>query len=215
MLKLEEILKPAMDKPETATREAAPAPRRKAEPRAATGQPAPAPAPKPTPEPTPEAPAKPAAPPFDPAVAATAEREARAAHAEQTDKAGRPYEEHLKRVAGAFSDPGDITVAWLHDTLEDTALTAGELVHRGIPKTLVEDLETLTPQGVERYGGYIERVGTSGSPRAIAVKAADIRDRLETNPKAVGADDKRRYRHALKRLRHHAKRRGMPTPAPA
>ena len=246
MLKLEELLKPAIDG------SAAPEPRRPAQKRPAAQNAgrknaAKADPPKPTPTPTstaeaagaaphhapapaptadtgkpggwgrrprtdaggPEAASRPRAM-FNPGIAAAAENEARRAHAGQTDKAGRPYEEHLGRVAAAFTDPGDVAVAWLHDTLEDTGLTAAELVHRGIPQALVDDVEMLTRQGVEKYGGYIERVGTDGSPRAVAVKTADIRDHLDVNPKAITDDHRRRYRHALKRLRQHAKRRRLP-----
>ncbi len=44
---------------------------------------------------------------------------ARLAHAGQVDKAGRPYIEHVARVAAACSDdPEAEAVAWLHDVLE-------------------------------------------------------------------------------------------------
>ena len=209
MLKLEEILKPAIDKPQRPP-DKNPAARRRT--------------PKPTTTTrngirTPEAPTASNAtetettptPAFGAEIAAAAEREARQAHSGQTDKAGRACEEHLKRVAGAFSDPGDAAVAWLHDTIGNTSLTAGELLRRSLPRVLVEDIETLTPQGVERYGGYIERIGAEGTARAIAIKVADIRDQLETNPETLTNDHRRRYRHALKRLRHHAGRRNLAT----
>lgn len=52
---------------------------------------------------------------------------ARAAHEGQTDKAGRPYAEHLQAVAeGVRARGGDadqIAAAWLHDAVEDDALS--------------------------------------------------------------------------------------------
>lgn len=52
---------------------------------------------------------------------------ARAAHATQTDKAGRPYTEHLQAVANGVrargGDEEQIAAAWLHDAIEDDALT--------------------------------------------------------------------------------------------
>lgn len=52
---------------------------------------------------------------------------ARTAHASQTDKAGRPYSEHLAAVAeGVRTRGGDedqIAAAWLHDAVEDDALS--------------------------------------------------------------------------------------------
>ncbi|MCY4511583.1 MAG: hypothetical protein OXG35_32150 [Acidobacteria bacterium] len=223
MLKLKEILKPAIDKRENAPPTTLPHRRSPARAENRPGKPAPAAqetAPGTTAK-TGQAPTRqvevPAtrtearSPEFGPEIAAKAEREARNAHAGQTDKAGRPYEEHLARVAGVFGDPGDVAVAWLHDTVEDTALAVDELVKRGIPQVLADDVATLTRQGVERYGGYIERVGSKGSDRAVAVKAADVRDHLEVNPAAIASDHRRRYRHALKRLRHHARRRDLPS----
>lgn len=42
------------------------------------------------------------------------------AHEGQVDKAGRPYIEHVARVAAAVSDdPIAEAVAWLHDVMED------------------------------------------------------------------------------------------------
>ena len=42
------------------------------------------------------------------------------AHAGQVDKAGRPYIEHVARVAARVADdPEAEAVAWLHDVLED------------------------------------------------------------------------------------------------
>lgn len=59
---------------------------------------------------------------------AEVEAVARAAHATQTDKAGRPYAEHLQAVAeGVRARGGDadqIAAAWLHDAVEDDALSA-------------------------------------------------------------------------------------------
>lgn len=52
---------------------------------------------------------------------------ARAAHAAQTDKAGRPYTEHLAAVAEGVRARGgtdeQIAAAWLHDAVEDGALS--------------------------------------------------------------------------------------------
>ena len=209
MLKLEEILKPAIDEPQRPP-DKNPAARGRRQKPSATTRNRTGNRKDPTANDTTEATTS-RKRPFAAEIAAAAEHQARQAHSGQTDTAGRPHEEHLKRVAGAFSDPGDAAVAWLHDTIGNTSLTAGELVHRGLPRILVEDVETLTRQGVEKYGGYIERIGGEGTARAIAIKITDIRDHLEVNPDALTNDHRRRYRHALKRLRHHARRRNLAT----
>lgn len=58
---------------------------------------------------------------------ADVEAVARAAHAAQTDKAGRPYSEHLSAVAAGVrargGDDDQIAAAWLHDAVEDDALS--------------------------------------------------------------------------------------------
>ena len=134
------------------------------------------------------------------AQAHTAEQLAREAHAEQTDKAGRPYVEHLERVAGRMEADGERAVAWLHDVIEDTTASAEDLLRAGIGLDVVADVEALTRAPHERYAGYIERLREHGSPRAVAVKLADLADHLEHHPKAIGRDLKRRYIHARKRL---------------
>ena len=134
------------------------------------------------------------------AQAHTAEQLAREAHADQTDKAGRPYAEHLARVAGRMDDDGGRAVAWLHDVIEDTTATAEDLARAGIGRDVIEDVEALTRAPHERYAGYIERLREHGSARAVAVKQADLSDHLEHSPEAIGRDLKRRYRHARKRL---------------
>ena len=130
-----------------------------------------------------------------------AEQLARGAHADQTDKAGRPYVEHLERVAGRMHDDGEQAVAWLHDILEDTTTTAEDLTRNGVQTAIVADVEALTREPHERYAGYIERLRSAGSARAVAVKLADLADHLEHHPEAIDAGLKRRYRHARKRLK--------------
>ena len=56
-------------------------------------------------------------------------------HAGQTDKAGLPYVTHPERVAGRMETPEAQVVGWLHDTVEDTALTLDEIEARFGPET--------------------------------------------------------------------------------
>lgn len=73
---------------------------------------------------------------------AEVEATARAAHTGQTDKAGRPYAEHLHAVAEGVrlrgGDDEQIAAAWLHDAVEDDRLsTRGSRRRRspGAPRT--------------------------------------------------------------------------------
>ncbi len=118
-------------------------------------------------------------------LVAAAESLARAAHAGQLDKQGRDYAEfHLRPVAtlageiaaehGADPDP-DLAIAtgWLHDILEDTDVTIGELQELGFG-AIAGDIETLTHKG-DNYQAYIEELVRSASINAVIVKLADNR----------------------------------------
>ena len=53
-------------------------------------------------------------------------------HAGQTDKAGRPYTEHLERVAESVGRHAEeAAVAYLHDVVEDTPCTLDHLSGSG------------------------------------------------------------------------------------
>ena len=56
-------------------------------------------------------------------------------HEGQTDKAGLPYVTHPERVAARLETPEAQVVGWLHDTVEDTALSLDEIEARFGPQT--------------------------------------------------------------------------------
>ncbi|WP_394551724.1 hypothetical protein ACDF64_12725 [Agromyces sp. MMS24-JH15] len=109
---------------------------------------------------------------------ARAEAIASIAHRAQTDKLGAAYIDHPARVAGRFDavdQPIERAAAWLHDVLEDTDLTAGDLLQAGILPEIVEVVAVLTRPGFPwQDGDYSQRV--RGNPRALRVKAADLDD---------------------------------------
>lgn len=115
-------------------------------------------------------------------VLAKAEELARRAHADQKEEStGDPYEKHLERVAGfVFTDAAKI-VAWLHDILEDTPLTADDLADAGIPLPLVASIVVLTRRIDETYVQYIDRILISEDRLAVEVKLADLYDHLRPN----------------------------------
>lgn len=126
------------------------------------------------------------------------------AHAEQVDKVGRPYIEHVTRVAAAVQDdPTAEAVAWLHDVLEDCgARFKGEVMH-DYPTNISYAVRILTRcksvPGSKYYSG-IRR-----DPVALRVKLADIADnsdeaRLALLPPNVAARLRRKYAKALQAL---------------
>lgn len=126
------------------------------------------------------------------------------AHAVQVDKAGRPYIEHVARVAAAVSDdPEAEAVAWLHDVFEDCGPDfCRELIDTmpGNVAMVVADLTRPMTGPDPQYYPLIRR-----NPIALRVKLADIADNASEDRLAL-LDDKtaarlrRKYAKALKAL---------------
>ncbi|QTR04934.1 phosphohydrolase, partial [Saccharothrix algeriensis] len=99
---------------------------------------------------------------------------ARAAHAGQVDKSGRPYLGHPLRVMGRVSGEHARMAAVLHDVVEDTAVTAADLLAAGCPAPVVDTVVALSHRPGEPQEDYLRRV--AADPVAVAVKRADIAD---------------------------------------
>lgn len=111
-----------------------------------------------------------------PLTPAEVETLARAAHEGQTDKAGRPYAEHLQAVAeGVRARGGDaeqIAAAWLHDSVEDDALTERWLSEAALSRRTKDIVLAVTKRAGEPPEAYAERV--LATPGALLVKEADL-----------------------------------------
>ncbi|MEU8773877.1 HD domain-containing protein [Streptomyces sp. NPDC048606] len=101
---------------------------------------------------------------------------ARAAHEGQTDKAGRPYAEHLAAVAEGVrlrgGSLGQQAAAWLHDAIEDEALTPGWLAAAALPEEVKAMVGALTKRPGEPLEAYAARI--LATPGAVLVKEADL-----------------------------------------
>ncbi|MDG4866007.1 HD domain-containing protein [Streptomyces sp. T-3] len=101
---------------------------------------------------------------------------AREAHAAQTDKAGRPYTEHLQAVAdGTRARGGDeeqIAAAWLHDSIEDAALSEQWLTDAALSQRTKDIVRALTKREGETLAAYTQRILATDGARLV--KAADI-----------------------------------------
>ncbi|MFF7983535.1 HD domain-containing protein [Streptomyces sp. NPDC007901] len=112
---------------------------------------------------------------------------ARAAHAGQTDKAGRPYAEHLAAVAeGVRSRGGDaeqVAAAWLHDSVEDHAVTEEWLGSAPLTPRTRAIVLALTKREGEDPEAYARRI--LDTPGALLVKQADLAHNADPGRLAV------------------------------
>jgi len=125
------------------------------------------------------------------------------AHAGQVDKAGRPYIEHLSRVASAVSDdPVAEAVAWLHDVLEDCDEKFHEAVFV-VGSNVALPVMRLTRSKMVDDAQYYELIRFN--PIALRVKLADIadnsnEDRLALLDEKTAARLRRKYAKAIEAL---------------
>lgn len=111
---------------------------------------------------------------------ARAEGIARYAHLGQTDRfdTSEPYIRHIERVVSSLHRPADQVIAWLHDVIEDSEITAHSLAADGFPPYIVSAVTLLTRSNGQRYDACIQTILDSRDPFARRVKIADIRDHL-------------------------------------
>nr|WP_236071493.1 HD domain-containing protein [Streptomyces polyasparticus] len=112
---------------------------------------------------------------------------ARRAHAAQTDKAGRPYAEHLQAVADGTRARGgsdeQIAAAWLHDAIEDHALSEQWLESAALAPTTKAIVRALTKREGEDAEAYAARI--LATPGARLVKTADLAHNSDPVRRAV------------------------------
>ncbi|MDX3066960.1 GTP pyrophosphokinase rsh [Streptomyces sp. ADI97-07] len=112
---------------------------------------------------------------------------AREAHRNQRDKAGRPYAEHLAAVAAGVSDRGgseeQIAAAWLHDAVEDDALSRRWLDEAALPQEVKEMVLAVTKRDGEDLVAYTGRI--LATPGALLVKESDLAHNADPDRLAV------------------------------
>ena len=127
------------------------------------------------------------------------------AHAGQVDKAGRPYIEHVARVAAAVSDdPGAEIVAWLHDVLEDAPEYGKQVIDLIPASQMWRAILCLTRAKWMTPDMYYHEIRTSYLARKV--KLADIADNSDESRLAL-LDEKtadrlrKKYKMALEALK--------------
>jgi hypothetical protein len=152
----------------------------------------------------------------------------------------QPYQEHLKavaeHVAGVTDDAEMIAAAWLHDTVEDTPATFGDL-ERAFGRSVRDLVADLTDVSKPSDGNRAVRKAidrhhlAQASARAKTIKLADLIDNCTDICRhdagfarvylaeaaalldVLGDGDARLYRRAQRAIAGCARRLGLPAPA--
>jgi hypothetical protein len=90
-------------------------------------------------------------------------------HTDQLDKNEVPYLAHPLHLAEQMDTEAEICAALLHDVLEDSSITAEELVARGIPETAVNAILLLTHEEGTPYLDYVQAIqdGDYGTKKPV------------------------------------------------
>jgi len=94
-------------------------------------------------------------------------------HTGQVDKAGVDYIQHPLSVASQVDSEEEKAVALLHDVMEDSDMTAEDLLAAGLPAEVVEAVEILTKKKGQDYQKYLAAVKTNELARVV--KIADLK----------------------------------------
>lgn len=105
---------------------------------------------------------------------------AREIYEDRTDESGAPHVDHLTRVSGLLREQGakteTVTVAWLHDLVEDTDLTLDELREMGFSSPVVDAVNLLTRREGQPADDHLTQLRDDEVARAV--KHADLTDHL-------------------------------------
>ena len=93
-----------------------------------------------------------------------------------------PYIEHCYEVAKRVRHLGDkyVCVALLHDVLEDTKITAGDLLNMNVDEDVVIAVQLLTKHPSHEYNDYLKII--KNNELAMQVKIADMLSNLSGSP---------------------------------
>jgi hypothetical protein len=101
---------------------------------------------------------------------------------------GEDYITHPISVANKFEDENRKIVAVLHDTIEDTDLTLGDLRRFGLDRKLIFYIDILTKKDNQTYLDYILHIRGYKIPREIKIE--DLKHNLSDNPLTKCSKDK-------------------------
>lgn len=125
-------------------------------------------------------------------------------HRKQVDKGGVDYfSGHITSVVNGVDTIEEKTVAYLHDTAEDTKLTYVDLMVLDFSDRVINAVIALTKDKKESYKDYLKRV--KANELARAVKLSDLTNNMDLSRlKQITEVDKKRlekYKKAYKYLK--------------
>ncbi len=127
---------------------------------------------------------------------------AKKAHAGQVDKAGIDYIQHPLYVASLVKTEQEKAVALLHDVIEDSDVTADDLLAVGLSNEVVTAVQILTKKKGQSYQEYLEKVKSNNLARVV--KLADLKHSSDLSRlKSVTNTDYERvkkYKNAIRYL---------------
>lgn len=107
-----------------------------------------------------------------------AEAIAKDAHASHTDKAGKPYIDHIQEVVEGLTDWEEQTAAWLHEIGSCPQWTVSRLREAGIGEKICRSVQLLTGQPNEAYSVYLRKLRMDRIARRV--KIADVTYYIES-----------------------------------
>lgn len=122
------------------------------------------------------------------------------AHNGQVDRNGVPYICHPITVANICHTATAKCVAMLHDVLENTKVTATDLLGMGVELYIVECVKRLTRRKGTPYLDYIQGIIGTRDATTISVKYADLCDNLDPMRGGLNEQKMSLYRQAKRLL---------------
>lgn len=98
-------------------------------------------------------------------------------HKGQVDRFEDPIILHIMRVILRGKDLEERLLGALHDVLERSTLTTGDLELKGFPPRVLRSLDHISRRKEEDYEGYIDRVALDDL--ATRVKIHDLADKMD------------------------------------
>ena len=105
------------------------------------------------------------------------------AHKDQVDKSGLPYVFHPFHLAEQMETEETVTVALLHEVVEDSSYTLEALEQEGFPPKILEAVHLMTHQDGVPYMEYVQALAQN--PIARKVKLADLTHNSDPSRLAV------------------------------